>query len=299
MNIIDLLSSSDIEDVSIIFYCLLDRIPILILGDNGEEIDEMINALSTFLPFRNIMTFYDDFIDHEDYSMVNEIEEDDNETLRNLFLCFPSAISKLIENIHSFQSWIIGCITTELNSENVLKISEMLISNQNHFLTIQIIDSGIKTQYEAKKFTHFELNFEKWLFQNAINHTEISIEKMRRVISKTIRKKKNYEKEYKKLMNFSFEERELKENILRKEIINFFEACKRTYSILNRLKNFESQGLFTKISSRTLYSTIAYKHCSIDRILNFINRSWNIDFFSLLNTKKASNFTDTFESLWG
>ena len=40
LNNIELFSSSHIEDVSLIFYCLLNRTPILISGKNEQHIDQ-------------------------------------------------------------------------------------------------------------------------------------------------------------------------------------------------------------------------------------------------------------------
>ena len=100
-------------------------------------------------------------------------------------------------------------------------------------------------------------------------------------------------------MNFYFEEMELKENIIKKEISDFYLASKRMLNILSRMKNLEVLGYSTSISSKTLFSTIAYNQSSIERILNFIMQEWNMNYYTFLNSKKSSNFTDTFESLWG
>ena len=164
---------------------------------------------------------------------------------------------------------------------------------------IEITENGLKAEIIGKEFQPLDLSFEKWLFQNAINRTEISIERMKRIIAKSYKKSKISKADLDDRMNFSFEELELKENILKKEIINFYQASKRTFSVLNRLKNIESFGYSTRISTRTIYSTIAYKFSSIERILDFIEKNWKINFFTLLDAKKTSNFTDTFESLWG
>ncbi|WP_371801960.1 hypothetical protein [Candidatus Lokiarchaeum ossiferum] len=299
MNIIEILSSSNIEEVSLIFQSLLNRTPILIIGSDEFIVEELINSLTSFMPFRNIVIFFDDFIHNDDYQALIENEEVDIETERNLFISFPNSVNKVINLTEIFFSWIVGCTDNEINRKVNEIIWNKFYINHDFFLKIDITDNKIKAEVIGRKFHPLDLTFERWLFQNAINRTEISIEKMKRVIAKSYKKSKISEADLEELMDFSFEELELKENILKKEIINFFQACKRTFSVLNRLKNIESFGFSTKISTRTIYSTIAYKFSSIGRILEFIEKNWKINFFTLLDAKKTSNFTDTFESLWG
>ncbi len=299
MNNIEILSNANIEDVSLIFHSLLNRTPILIKGEIESKIEEFINFLSTFLPFRNMMIFYDDFTSSDDYLILLENEDGDIETLRNTFICFPFALHKLSSIVTSFSSWIIGSLNTDEKQVELNHIIHLLYEKHNFFLEINIDEENISTQLIGNKFPIIELDFEKWLFQNAIHHTENSIEKMKRVISKSVKLNRHSTSEFESLMNFTYEEQELKINLLKKEIINFYEASKRTFSILNRIKSMESFGISTCISNRILYSTISYKFCSISRILDFIEKCWKVNFFSIVNTKKTSNFSDTFESLWG
>ena len=65
------------------------------------------------------------------------------------------------------------------------------------------------------------------------------------------------------------------------------------------MKNLETYGLKSQISSKTLYNTVAYEKASIERVLSFIDAEWRSNYSSFLEAKKVSNFADTFESLWG
>jgi len=88
-------------------------------------------------------------------------------------------------------------------------------------------------------------------------------------------------------------------NLIKKEILNFYQACRRTFSTLNRFKNLKNFGLNAKISKKTLSKTIAYDHASSDRLFEFIQSEWDTNYDSFLESKKISDFADTFESLWG
>ena len=299
MNLIELFTSSKNEDIAFILHCLLDRIPIVIISSNEEEVENMMNGLTNLISFRNIMIFYTDFVNLDDYNSLLESEEYDMEVQRNIFLCYPFALEKATEVFENFNFWIIGCTNSIENRPYLDKLFRRLYKKNSQFLLIDIHENSLKTRIEGNKPDKMDISFEKSLYQNAINHTEVAIEKMKRVISKRINVKKILNEQYENIMNFYFEEMELKENIIKKEITDFYLASKRTLNILTRIKNLENLGYSTSISSKTLFSTIAYNQSSIGRILKFIMQEWNMNFYHFLNSKKSSNFTDTFESLWG
>ena len=299
MNLIELFTNSKNEDIALILHCLLDRIPIVIVSSNEEEVENIMNGLTNLISFRTVMIFYTDFVNLDDYNNLLESEEYDMDVQRNIFLCYPFALEKAIEIFEDFNFWVIGCTNSIENRPNLNKLFNGLINKNSPFLLIDIHKNSLKPRIEGNKADKFDISFEKSLYQNAINHTEVAIEKMKRVISKRINSKKILNEQYENIMNFYFEEMELKENIIKKEITDFYLASKRTLNILTRIKNLESLGYSTSISSKTLFSTIAYNQSSIERILNFIMQEWNMNYYAFLNSKKSSNFTDTFESLWG
>ncbi|MCF2138984.1 MAG: hypothetical protein K9W44_02870 [Candidatus Lokiarchaeota archaeon] len=299
MDLINRFSQSEIEDVSLLLKCLLDRIPIVIISDQEEIIENLINELISLIPFRNNLIFLSDFIELSDYLEIREYEENDLNSERNVFLCFPNASLKAIETITTFQSWIFGVIIDKNSYANYIKIYNKMYSLVDYFLKLEIDEKSLKTEIVGKSFPSFDLSLEKWIYENAINRTEIEIEKMKRIISKRTNYRKIPVEEKKSIMNFEIEEKEIKENIIKKEILNFFNACKRSINILNRIQILDALNIKTNLSPRVLFSTIDYKHAPIERILQFILNEWGANFFSLLNLEKTSKLSDTFESLWG
>jgi hypothetical protein len=299
MNLTELFSNSNTEDISLILYGLLNRIPILVTGPDDNEIESIINDFSTLLIFRNIMVFYTDFTSADDYLSFIENEEQDFDIQRNTYLCYPFAIEKVIDIVNNFHSWILGCSYTEKDHTILSQIKEKLFVNSPFFIYIEIKNDYLIAQLEGKEFPQFNLTFERWILENAIKKTEISIERMRRVISKRLKIKKIGQDHYHNLMNFKVEELDLKSNIIKKEILDFFQASRRAFSILNRVRSIKELGMKSNISSKTLLNTIAYDRAPIKRILQFILEEWQTRFDEYLELKKVNNFTDTFESLWG
>ena len=117
MNLIELFTNSKNEDIALILHCLLDRIPIVIVSSNEEEVENMMNGLTGLISFRNVMIFYTDFVNLDDYNNLLESEEYDMEVQRNIFLCYPFALEKAIEVFEDFNFWIIGCTNNVENRE--------------------------------------------------------------------------------------------------------------------------------------------------------------------------------------
>ncbi|RLI64601.1 MAG: hypothetical protein DRO88_06900 [Promethearchaeia archaeon] len=299
MDLINVFSCSEIEDVSLLIKCLLDRIPIVVLSDDEQRIDDIINELADLIPFRNKLIFLSDFINKIDFMEISNYEDSDLNIERNVFLCFPHAIQNAIKNIDTFQSWIFGVLIDKNSYTNYIQVYNELYAKTNYFLKLEIGNTNLKTEIVGRIFPNFDLKLEKWIYENAINRTEIEIEKMKRIIAKKTKFRKIPQEKKNSIMNFEIEEKEIKENIIKKEILNFFNACKRSINILHRMQILYDLNIKTNISPRVLFGTIAYKQAPIERILQFIDNEWSENFMHLLNMQNTSNFSDTFESLWG
>ena len=101
------------------------------------------------------------------------------------------------------------------------------------------------------------------------------------------------------LLDFEIEKSELKKNIFRREIQNFYSGSKRAFFILSRLHLINNIDIYTKISSKTLLETIDYEEASIERILSFIGKDWGENFSDLIEDDKKSFIGDKIVSLWG
>jgi hypothetical protein len=297
LHLAELFSKSNVDDVAIILHSLLDRTPVLLIGSDEKEIDNILNELISLFNFRNIMIFYTDFSESEDLEGLIENEEQDYGIPRNLFVCYPYTIEKAIENFTQFKFWLFGC--TQNEDDRFIRAREKLFNTTPYFLKVELKDSNLVAEIEGRSFPNVDFTFEKWIYENAIKKTEISVEKMKRVISKQINIKKLDKDYYQNLMNFQQEEFDLKLNLIKKELGNFYQACRRVFGILIRIKSLQNANINSVISVKTLIDTIVYNQAPIKRIMDFIFHEWKLDLNPFLEIKRISNFTDTFESLWG
>jgi hypothetical protein len=122
---------------------------------------------------------------------------------------------------------------------------------------------------------------------------------MKRTLSGKVKTEEIDEDLIKTLLDFDIEKEELKRNIFKKEIQNFYSGSKRAFFIFSRLNLLNNIDMNTKIGSKTLQETIDYNDAPIERIVSFVNKEWGEDFSLLIENGKKVNALDSMQSLWG
>ena len=194
------------DELALLFRAMFDRIPILIISDQQDKITNFIDDLLIFINFRNKQIFYTDFAIQDEYEAIIENEEADLDVQRTMFICYPDSIHPLIKEIKcSFKSWIVGSI-----SINVNEIKELLYQNSPFHIIVNIDENLESVNLEGRFFPSFDLRFEKQLIKNVIMGTEVSIEKMKRVLAKKVDLKHTTKDQLNLLLDFDHEEIEFR-----------------------------------------------------------------------------------------
>ena len=154
-------------------------------------------------------------------------------------------------------------------------------------------------ELEGINLKQLDLTLEQNLLQKISQDTEKSVAKMKRVLSEKIKSNDLDVDLIESLLNFDVEKEELKKNIVKKEIQNFYSGSKRAFFIFSRLNLLNNLESNTKIGSKTLLETIDYDDAPIERIISFINKEWGEDFINLIENVKKVNALDSMQSLWG
>ena len=298
MDFFRVISDLKKSDSSMILYCLLNRIPIVIIGEETNEVDDFLIELSELMHFRKDLVFYTDFISIEEYQQLLQNENIDYNSQRTQVRCPCGVSNKSLINFDHFGSWIIGF---EMNSEKseIQILKNYVKSRIPVFLSIQFISNSISVELEGTNSKEFDFTFEQNVLQKIFQDTEKAVMKMKRVLSERMKSEKIDKDLVNSLLDFEIEKQELKKNIFKSEIQNFFSASKRAFFILSRMHLMNSFEMNTRIGSKTLLETIDYNEASIERIITFIHKEWGEDFSELFENGKKVNALDSMQSLWG
>ncbi len=283
---------------SIILYCLLDRIPIIVLGEDSDKIDNFLIELSELVDFRKDYVFYTDFISINDYENLISNENIDYNSQRAHIRCPCSVSIKALNQFDNIDSWLIGLIIPEKKDE-VVFIKNLIKEKAKDLLFITISSDTISIKLEGINLKLIDLALEQNTFKKISQDTEKSIAKMKRVLSDKITTNQLDKDLLKTLLDFEEEKNELKKNIFKREVQNFYSGSKRAFFILSRLNLLNDIGIQTRIGSKTLLETIDYEEAPIERILSFIDKEWGENFSPLIEDGKKAFMGDKIVSLWG
>lgn len=283
---------------SLILYCLLDRIPIIVYGDDSDKIDNFLIDLSELIHFRKEYVFYTDFISNSEYESLIFYENIDYNSQRAHIRCPCNVAFKALSQFNKFESWLIG-IVIPTKKEDFFSIRNQVREKVEEALYITLSSNKLSVNFERINPKTVDLPLEQNIFKKISQDTEKSIIKMKRVLNDKT-KLNNLDKDLiKTLVDFEIEKTELKKNIFKREIQNFYSGSKRAFFILLRLNLLNNIEIHAKIGSKTLLETIDYEDAPIERIISFILKEWREDFSDLIEDGKKTFIGDKIVSLWG
>jgi hypothetical protein len=298
MNFFKILDRFKRDDISQILYCLLDRIPIIIIGDDSERINSFLIELSELIHFRRDYVFYTDFISLEEYEDLISNENIDYNYQRAHIRCPCEVAIKALNTFKNIDSWLIGIVIPK-HKEELLKLRAFIKTKTHCVLYISLNAHNYSIKFEYINIKSLDLTLEQDIFKKISQDTEKSLIKMKRVLNDKITSNQLDKDLVKTLLDFEIEKSELKKNIFKREVQNFYSGSKRAFFILSRLSLLNNIGVYTKIGSKTLLETIDYEEVPIDRIMSFIRKEWGEDFSDLIEDGKKSFMGDKIVSLWG
>lgn len=290
------------EEFALILYSLLNRIPILISGSSKHNVEFFANKLADLMVFRNKLIFYTDFVGKDELNLILEEEESNYDVQRSIIICPNEGLHKAMQLFDDFKAWIL-CFNSNNEDDQDVQLKVILKTILDKIQTFLYISNDNETiRVEMKSLTEFEtdLRFEKMIYRKAIKFVDDSISKMGRIFSQNLKKSTNYDAELmEELLDFSFEESNLKKNFFKIQILQFYNANRRAFSLLNKLDLLNSLNLAFNLNKQTLMETISYTDASSTRLLEFIKQEWNADFSNYIDKNKAKYKDDLVESLWG
>ncbi|MFW9896874.1 MAG: hypothetical protein ACFFD7_13800 [Candidatus Thorarchaeota archaeon] len=298
MNFFKILDKFKKQYLSLILYCLLDRIPVIVFGDDKEEINNFLIELSELIHFRKEYVFYTDFISPSEYEDLILNESMDYNYQRAHIRCPCEVAIKGLNTFRNIDSWLIGMVIPKEEKE-IIKLKMFINSKSNFILYISLFSNSFSIGLDNLDLKSVDLSLEENILRKISQDTEKSLIKMKRVLNDKINTNQLDKDLVSTLLDFENEKSELKKNIFRREIQNFYSGSKRAFFILSRLNLINNIDIYTKISSKTLLETIDYEDASIERIISFIRKEWGENFSDLIEDGKKSFMGDKIVSLWG
>ena len=301
MNLIELIDMFPRDDLALVFRCILDRVPVIVGGHDANLINQIVMKLVDFFPFRKEMVYGTDFLKREEYDSIVQEECMDYDQHKILIRAPTHLEESILEHMDDLRGWIIAmCVDGDIDGfyENASRLrAKSLVSSFVYF------NKNAKMQFtryfNGNRITNIETRLERNLLKRTLSQTSITIEKIKRVLDKKITNKSDInESILNSLVDLSQEEEIIKENMLKKEFTEFYQAARRGLAVLSRL-NFLNQFHPVRIGKKTFFDAVSYNESSTGRFLDFVRSEWGESFDDLIDDSKISALGDHLDGLWG
>jgi hypothetical protein len=294
-NLIDILRR---KDVALILYSLLERLPIIVFGDDPNKIEDLLIELTNLINFRKEIVFSTDFISKNEFNNLIKNEEVDYNLQRIQIRCPTNVALKAIREFNYFYSWLIG-INLYPQNHDASELMTLIRKKIKKFLIIKYNSNKFTVELEGIDSKLINLSLEQNILQKISQDTDKSLARMKRVLLERAKLNNINDDKINILLDFEMEKNELKKNIFTSEIHKFYFGSKRAFFVLSRLNLLNSLDIAARIGSKTILETIDYEEASIERIISFIRSEWGEDYSNLIENGNKIFFVEKIDSLWG
>jgi hypothetical protein len=273
---------------------------VIIGGPDREFIDELMIKLVDSISIRKEFVYGTDFLKKEEYENIINQERLDYSNPRVIIRAPVNHEDMVLENIENLNGWLIGL----LKGNDIDAFFEKASRLRKRCPVSLFVILGASREIEAinlygKERSKYEIDLESSILKKTMLQTESSLERMKRVLDKKIQASKSINGSIlESLADLSQEEALIKENVFKKEILEFYQASRRGLAVLSRL-NFFNQFQPVKIAHKTFFDAISYDSINTQRFLEFVQAEWNENFSELIDDSMLSKFGDHLDSLWG
>ncbi|NVM54419.1 MAG: hypothetical protein HWN66_12010 [Candidatus Helarchaeota archaeon] len=275
---------------------VFDRYPIIIIGDDQSEVDNLLTGITSLAPHRHEYIFWSDFIEQDEYIQLCQEEQDDFNVPRIVFSSPPNASKHIFDKINKLKGWIIGF--DKSNGFSKEYIIDAINNIEKQFLIVLTEQNKLKLTLIGLKNNNFDLTFEKKLIDKAIQKTEVALEKMKRVLKKRIKSTPSNDI-MTAIMRFDMEEEKIRTNIFIQEVQAFIQAGMRSLAILSRIDLLRELGFKIELSGKTLLQTIDYEEVDADRMLQLVQAEYGVDFSPCIRHGRMVQVGDRIDGFWG
>jgi hypothetical protein len=301
-----MLFNLDEELFGLLMRCIIDRIPILIVGIDFDYIHKLAFDIANLIEFRKVQYFGIDFNQHTEYEDFMKEEQQNCVNKRYQFICRSDFLNDAMAIIPNFKSWIL--CHEYIGEETLIKQLFRIHAKAERFLLIHVNykqKEEIERSQGTKKSTKylFEIEFKlkgKLLDKSLVFETGIkrliekSIDAPRTAISRLI--KQSQSNKSRVFLN-EFDHRIYQSLLLqlKGELYGLYVETSTILPILDFLVSKQKNGDL-QISDRIPLKLVNKSVASNQRILEFIQSEWDRNY--ALEFLNGDDKLDLIESLW-
>lgn len=301
MNLMDLLDRFPRDGFALVLRSVLDRIPVIIGGHDSGFVDQVLMKIVDIFPIRKEIIYATDFLAAEEYESIVHEENMDYDNHKIIVRAPVNSESDILKRMASIKGWVIGtCMNGDPDCFYEVASQLRRKATASTFVMFDEANQLASSRYfENGAVKKLDTSLERTFLSRTLSQTSFAIEKIKRVLDKKMTKADDVNQSIlDSLVDLSQEEDIIKENMLKREIIEFYQASRRGLALLTRL-NFLNQFQPVKIGKKSFFDAVSYNDASTERFLAFVRAEWGEMFDGLIDTSMISVLGDHLDGMWG
>jgi hypothetical protein len=292
------------DQFPLLLNAVLERMPVIIAGEDIELVDDITESITTLCSHRHKLVFWRDFTSESEILAVWEEEKHNYEVNRTIVCGLSANLRLAIDRISRFAGWVLaiplgstvlGIEVTEKTLEDV--ISHILHNSSN--CGILRVFSPSSMTFSLVKSSESTLNVEKRIVSKILVRKKQSLERIRRLLTKSLRGMNVSEHIINAVLKLDDESEKLTQDVFEEEINNYVHAARRAVTLLSRIRLARELGASTTLTERNLYEAIGWDGGDLADLIRFIRAEWQEDFSDCIKMGTLSGLGAWVDSMWG
>jgi hypothetical protein len=292
------------EQFPLLLHSILERIPVIVAGEDIELVDDIAESLTTLSPHRHKLVFWRDFTSESEILSVWEEEKHDYEVSRTVVCGLSGNLRLALDRITRFKGWtlaiplgstVLGIEVNEKTLQDV--ISHILRHSEN--CGILRVGSPSSIDFSLVKSIDSSYNVEKKIVSKILVRKRQSLERIRRLLTKSLRGMNVSEHIINAVLKLDDESEKLTQDVFEEEVNNYVHAARRAVTLLSRIRLARELGASTTLTERNLYEAIGWDGGELPDLIRFIRAEWHDDFSDCVKLGTISGLGAWVDSMWG
>ena len=292
------------DDFPVLLNSVLGRIPILVVGEDVELIDDMTESLTLLCPHRHKLVFWRDFTSQEELFSVWEEEKHDYEVSRTVVCGLSSNLRLALDRITNFAGWIFSVplesriLGVKVTEEALQGILDRILSVSERCGVLRV-KSPSTMNFTLMRPSPSNFDVEKRIVSKILTRKRQSLERIKRLLRKSLRGVNVSNNIVDAVLQLDDESVKLTQDVFDEEVNNYVHAARRAVMLLSRIRLARELGASTSLTERNLYEAIGWEGGELSDLIRFIMAEWHEDFSDCVKGGTLSGLGAWVDSMWG
>ncbi len=300
MKLIELMG----DQFPLLLNTLLERMPVIVAGEDIELVDDITESLTTLCSHRHKLVFWRDFTSESEILSVWEEEKHNYEVNRTIVCGLSGNLRLTMDRISRFAGWILAIplgftvLGVQVTENTLQDMTSHILKNSNNCGILRV-SSPSSITFSLVRPSNSSLDVEKKIVNKILIRKKQSLERIRRLLTKSLRGLNVSEHILTAVLKLDDESEKLTQDVFEEEISNYVHAARRAVTLLSRIRLARELGASTTLTERNLYEAIGWDGGELPDLIQFIRAEWHEDFSDCVKSGALSGLGAWVDSMWG